>query len=162
MSYVRFQDGTVLLQEENTDATIEILTTFPHPGYNRQSRIHNIMLVQLAASVESPLSSSMTGENMFVQLVLNDIATTSYPSRWPVPILQEGQSLLGFNYRQSTRYSNGMKDNTVVNNQWGDWKLEYVGKEKCMEQTDSASTYEGVFADDSFCIERRNDDQLSS
>ena len=162
MSYVRFQDGTVLLQEENTDATIEILTTFPHPGYNRQSRIHNIMLVQLAASVESPLSSSMTGENMFVQLVLNDIATTSYPSRWPVPILQEGQSLLGFNYRQSTRYSNGVKDNTVVNNQWGDWKLGYVGKEKCMEQTDSASTYEGIFADDSFCIERRNDNQLSS
>jgi hypothetical protein len=162
LSYVRFQDGTILLQEKNTDATIEILTTFPHPGYNRQSRMYNIMLVQLATSVESPLSSSMTGENMFVQLVLDDIATTSHPSRWPVPILQEGQSLLGFNYCQSTRYSNDVKDNIVVNNQWGNWKLGYVGKEKCMEQTDGASTYEGVFADDSFCIERRDDNRLSS
>lgn len=162
LSYVRFQDGTVLLQEENTDATIKILTTFPHPEYNTQSRIHNIMLVQLATSVESPPSSSTTGENIFVQLVLNDIATTSHPSRWPVPILQEGQSLVGFNYRQSTRYSNDVEDNIVVDNQWGSWELGYVGKEKCMEQTDGSSTYEGVSADDIFCIERRDDNPLSS
>lgn len=163
LTYVHFQDDTI-----KGDETVEIRTAFRHPEYNEVTREHNTMLVQINSPVEPLVSSpslpsaSTIIEDLLVQVILTDV-DSSRPSKWPVPILKEGQTLIGFNHRQSTRYSNDEKDNREFDNEWGNWKLGYIGIDSCRQQsTEKSPDLKEFFANDSFCLDRRDVQLLSS
>lgn len=126
------------------------------------------MLVQIISPVEplvslpsSPAASTII-EDLLVQVILTDV-DSNRPSKWPVPVLKEGQTLIGFNHRQSTRYSNDEKDNRLFDNEWGNWKLGYIGIDSCRQQsTGESPDLQEFFANDSFCLDRRDVQLLSS
>lgn len=148
LRYARFQENTI-----RGDELVEIKGAFPHPEYEQLSLEHNIMLVQLNRTVEAIHDDD--DSSLVVQMMLKD-ANDHRPSKWPVPILKEGQILIGFNYHESSkRYSNDISDkDDLLQTEWGEWQLGYVGKDSC--RNDSKFVTE-----DSLCL-NRGDVQLFS
>lgn len=157
LSFVHFRDGSI-----EDDATFEISATFPNPNYNESTGEHNTLLVQL----EIPSSSTTTTSDSMVQVLLND-ANAGRPSRWPVSILKEGQTLTGFNFLPIERISNDERNDgdwgSDFDETWGNWELGYIGLETCRAKVEISSEFQEFFApEDSFCLERPNIQLLAS